>query len=106
MRQEEFIGPVNIGSEEMVTINDLSKMIINVSGKSLGIVHTEGPTGVRGRNSDNDLVREKLNWDYKMTLREGMEKTYDWIKQQIDQSEWIYESPDNGKTIKKRRINV
>ena len=58
MRSKKFYGPVNIGSEEMVTINDLSKIIINVSGKTLSIQHINGPTGVRGRNSDNALIRK------------------------------------------------
>ena len=82
MRSDKFHGPVNIGSEEMVTINDLSKMIINVSGKSLGIVHTEGPTGVRGRNSDNTLIRKKLLWEPSKTLYYGIQRTYNWINQQ------------------------
>lgn len=86
MMQNDFFGPVNIGSEEMVTINQLVQITAEISGKSITINHIEGPTGVRGRNSSNDLIREKLNWDYQMTLKEGIEKTYEWISHQVDQS--------------------
>jgi len=101
----DFVGPVNIGSEEMITIQDFAKMAIDISGKNLVIKNIDGPLGVRGRNSDNDLVREKLGWDYKQTLQEGMEITYKWIKKQVDKTAYIYESPDGGKTIKKRIAN-
>ena len=80
----DFIGPVNIGSEEMVSINKLVSIIAKVSEKNVAIHHIlEGPLGVRGRNSQNDLIREKLNWDYTMSLEEGIEKTYRWIEEQI-----------------------
>ena len=79
----DFSGPVNIGSEEMVTINQLAQIVINIAGKKLRIKHVPGPLGVRGRNSDNRIIREKLGWDYKMTLKEGLEKTYKWIHEQI-----------------------
>jgi len=84
--QDDFFGPVNIGSEEMVTINQLVKITAEIAAKSITINHIEGPTGVRGRNSSNDLIREKLNWDYQMTLKQGIEKTYEWISHQVDQS--------------------
>ena len=83
MLQNDFIGPVNIGSEEMVTINKLVSMVSDISKKKISIKHIEGPTGVRGRNSSNKLIREKLGWDYRMTLTQGLESTYDWIFQQI-----------------------
>jgi len=83
LMQSDFTGPVNIGSEEMVTINQLVDIACSIEGKSLVKKHISGPLGVRGRNSQNDLVREKLNWDYSMTLEEGIEKTYLWIKSQI-----------------------
>lgn len=86
MMQDDFFGPVNIGSEEMVTINQLVKITAEIAGKSITINHIEGPTGVRGRNSSNDLIREQLNWDYQMTLKQGIEKTYEWISHQVDQS--------------------
>jgi nucleoside-diphosphate-sugar epimerase len=82
--ESDFKGPVNIGSEEMVTINQLVDIACLVDGKGLTKVHIDGPLGVRGRNSNNDLVRKELGWDYSMTLKEGIEKTYLWIKDQIE----------------------
>lgn len=81
--RSDFEGPVNIGSEEMVTINELAKMVIGLSGKSLGIDNIPGPLGVRGRNSDNRLIRARLGWAPDQSLRDGMEKTYAWIAEQI-----------------------
>ena len=79
-----FQGPVNIGSEEMVTINQLVETAAKVSGKVVTKMHKlDAPLGVRGRNSNNDLVREKLGWDYSQTLEEGIAKTYAWISEQI-----------------------
>ncbi len=81
----DFTGPVNIGSEEMVTINQLVDITLKVAGKSANRVHKlNAPQGVRGRNSCNNLIREKLGWDYKQTLEEGIAKTYTWIKAQIE----------------------
>jgi nucleoside-diphosphate-sugar epimerase len=77
------MGPVNIGSEEMVTINQLVECAAKASGKSINIKHVDGPTGVRGRNSDNTLIREKLNWDYSQSLQEGINKICSWINEQI-----------------------
>jgi GDP-D-mannose 3',5'-epimerase len=79
-----FIGPVNIGSEEMVTINGLAEMIMAVAGKKLRIRHIPGPLGVRGRNSDNRLIREKLGWAPDQPLRTGLEKTYAWVAAQVE----------------------
>ena len=81
--QSDFSGPVNIGSEEMVSINELVDIAAKVSGKKVNKKHIEGPLGVRGRNSNNDLIREKLNWDYTLTLEEGIRRTYNWINDQI-----------------------
>ena len=83
LMQSDFTGPVNIGSEEMVTINQLVDIACSIEGKSLNKNHIPGPLGVRGRNSNNDLIREKLQWDYSMPLKNGIEKTYSWIKNQI-----------------------
>ena len=83
LMQSDFTGPVNIGSEEMVTINQLVDIACSIEGKSLNKNHIPGPLGVRGRNSNNDLIREKLQWDYSMPLKNGIERTYDWIKNQI-----------------------
>lgn len=84
LMQSDFIGPVNIGSEEMVTINRLVEIAAQVAGKTVSVNHIDGPTGVRGRNSNNALIREKLGWDYSMPLSEGIEKTYRWISEQVD----------------------
>jgi nucleoside-diphosphate-sugar epimerase len=81
--ESDFIGPVNIGSDEMVTINDLVKYVIDISGKEVYIKHIEGPTGVRGRNSDNTLIKEKLNWYPTQPLYDGLVKTYEWINKEI-----------------------
>ena len=83
LMKSDFLGPVNIGSEEMVTINHLVETVAKVAGKKINIEHIDGPLGVRGRNSNNDLIREKLGWDYSQTLEEGIRKTYKWIQQQI-----------------------
>ena len=79
----DFIGPVNIGSEEMVTINQLVETAAKVSGKVVQKTYIDGPLGVRGRNSNNDLIRKELGWDYSQTLEEGIRKTYNWIVEQI-----------------------
>jgi len=90
LMDSDFMGPVNIGSEEMISINDFAQMTINISGKDLSIHNIDGkefadkygfpcPIGVKGRNSDNELIRQKLNWDYEQSLQVGMQKTYEWI---------------------------
>ena len=84
LMDSDFMGPVNIGSEEMVTINQLVDIAAEVAEKEVTKIHIDGPLGVRGRNSNNDLIREKLDWDYQMTLKEGIRYTYHWIKEQID----------------------
>ena len=85
MMESDFIGPVNIGSEEMVTINQLVETAAKVAGKVVQKVYKlDAPLGVRGRNSNNDLIRKELDWDYSQTLEEGIGKTYDWIKEQIN----------------------
>ena len=83
LMQGDFTGPVNIGSEEMVTINGLAQLAIDLSGKDLSIQNVDGPQGVRGRNSDNDLIRDRLGWAPAASLREGMDKTYAWIEEQV-----------------------
>lgn len=81
--RSDFSGPVNIGSEEMISINDLAAMAMQIAGKSLSIKHIEGPQGVRGRNSDNRLFKEKMGWAPTLPLREGMTPTYRWIDRQV-----------------------
>jgi len=88
LMDSECTKPLNIGSEEMVTINQLVDITAKVAGKKITKVHIDGPLGVRGRNSNNDLVREELMWDYFMTLEEGIKKTYEWIRWQV--SKQIY----------------
>ena len=84
LMESDFTGPVNIGSEEMVTINQLAELVMDVAGKELGIHHIKGPLGVRGRNSDNKLIFEKLGWRPNRPLREGLEKTYAWVANQVE----------------------
>jgi len=97
MRQDDFMGPVNIGSEEMVTINQLAQMAIHISGKPMEIHNIQGeefkekygfvcPIGVMGRNSDNKLYKEKMGWEVSMPLIDGMIKTYHWIAEQVKQN--------------------
>ncbi len=83
LMDSDFIGPVNIGSEEMISINNLVRMIIGISGKNLKIKNIKGPEGVRGRNSDNKLYREKIGWEVSQPLKVGIEKTYQWIEEQV-----------------------
>jgi len=83
MDSAEFRGPVNIGSEEMVTINQLADIIMNIAKKTIYLNHIKGPLGVRGRNSDNKLIREKLAWAPSLPLKYGLEKTYKWIEEQV-----------------------
>ena len=84
MESETFFGPVNIGSDEMVAINQLAEYAMEIAGKKLTIKHIDGPLGVRGRNSDNKLIAEKLGWTPSQPLKIGLEKTYSWIKQQVE----------------------
>jgi nucleoside-diphosphate-sugar epimerase len=84
LMQSDFQGPVNIGSDEMVTINELAQMAIKISGKQITIKNIPGPLGVRGRNSDNLLIYQKLKWVPNYLLEVGIKKTYEWIKKQND----------------------
>jgi nucleoside-diphosphate-sugar epimerase len=82
--QSDFDGPMNIGSDEMVSINQLASMVMQVANKNLSIINKPGPQGVRGRNSDNTLIFEKLNWKPSEPLIKGIEPTYTWIKNQLE----------------------
>ena len=82
----DFEGPMNIGSEEMVTINELAQKIMKIANKNLTIKHVDGPLGVRGRNSDNKLIEQKLGWKPTLTLEEGLKRTYTWINRQVEQA--------------------
>ncbi|MBI3930978.1 MAG: NAD-dependent epimerase/dehydratase family protein [Chloroflexi bacterium] len=83
LMKSDFIGPVNIGSEEMVSINKLAEIIMDIAGKKLSIKHIPGPLGVRGRNSDNRLIEEKLGWKPTAPLVEGLKETYHWIEKVV-----------------------
>jgi nucleoside-diphosphate-sugar epimerase len=83
LMRSSFTGPVNIGSEEMVTINQLAEIVINISGKRLSMTNIPGPVGVRGRRSDNRLIKAKLGWAPSEKLVVGLEKTYSWIHRQV-----------------------
>lgn len=84
LMDSNFTGPVNIGSEEMVTINQLVEMAMEIGGKKLTVKHIPGPLGVRGRNSDNNLIEQKLGWKPHFSLKNGLEITYTWITQQME----------------------
>ena len=83
LMESDFTGPVNIGSNEMVSINQLAYLVMDVADKKLSLHHVPGPLGVRGRNSDNRLIAQKLGWSPSRPVREGLEKTYSWIQRQI-----------------------
>ena len=80
----DFNGPINIGSDEMVSINELAKIAGEISGKNISLKHIDGPLGVRGRNSNNDLIRETLNWNYEFSLKQGISETFKWIDEQVN----------------------
>jgi GDP-D-mannose 3', 5'-epimerase len=81
--RSNFAGPVNIGSQEMVTINQLVDLVVDIAGKEIGKKHIAGPLGVRGRNSDNRLIKQQLHWEPSQPLRIGLEPTYRWIETQV-----------------------
>lgn len=83
LMESDFVGPVNIGSDEMVTIDALARMIMDIAGKRLRIEHVDGPLGVRGRTSDNRLIKKKLNWAPAQPLKAGLGKTYQWVAEQV-----------------------
>jgi GDP-D-mannose 3', 5'-epimerase len=87
LMESTFQGPVNVGSEEMVTINDLARMAMQIAGKQLRVRHIPGPLGVRGRNSDNRLIARELGWAPTQPLVDGLTKTYRWIEAQVRAAE-------------------
>ena len=101
LMDSDFTEPINIGSEEMVTIDQLVDTAAKVANKIIVKKHIDGPLGVRGRNSNNDLIREKLGWDYEQTLEEGMRKTYNWIMTQIAKEMYKDDESDVDITGKK-----
>tara|TARA_S200000501_G_scaffold271423_1_gene255161 strand:- start:3027 stop:3989 length:963 start_codon:yes stop_codon:yes gene_type:complete len=84
LMSSDFMGPVNIGSDEMVTINKLAEITMEIAKKPLTINNIPGPLGVRGRNSDNKLIKEKLDWHPTKKLSDGISKTYNWISEQVN----------------------
>lgn len=84
LTKSDFQEPVNIGSDEMVSMNEMADMVLSFDGRKLPIRHIPGPEGVRGRNSDNTLIKEKLGWAPSMKLKDGLTITYKWIKEQIE----------------------
>ena len=83
LMRSDWQGPVNIGSEEMVSINDLAAMVMRIAGKNQSIEHIPGPVGVRGRNSDNRLIKRMLDWEPSESLEDGIRKTYSWIAKEV-----------------------
>jgi len=96
MNSKTFHGPVNIGSEEMVTLDAMAKMIMLIAGKQLRILHRPGPTGVRGRNSNNQLIRKQLGWAPSGMLRDGLMQTYRWVAAQVEARENIAEAIESA----------
>jgi GDP-D-mannose 3',5'-epimerase len=84
LMESDFTGPVNIGSAEMVSINQRAYMVMRIAGKKVTLRHIDGPLGVRGRNSDNHLIFDKLGWRPSRSLEEGLTKSYAWIAQQVE----------------------
>ena len=86
--QSDYGQPLNLGTDRMVSINELARIIIGISGKQdIRISHIDGPQGVRGRNSDNTRLREVLGWEPAISLEDGLAKTYRWIEDQVRQQE-------------------
>ncbi len=104
LMNSDFTGPVNIGSDEMVTINHFAELVMQIAGKKLSVRHKPGPLGVRGRNSDNRLIEHKLGWRPSRPLREGLKKTYAWIQQQVAEvrsTEELVLTGTQGSTLRK-----
>jgi nucleoside-diphosphate-sugar epimerase len=99
LMRSDFMGPVNIGSDEMVTINQLVDSVAGIARKTLRKRHIDGPTGVRGRNSDNRLIREKLNWSPSTLLLDGLQATYGWINNQV-----MRNARPNGDTLQNAAV--
>ncbi|MFZ0012690.1 MAG: NAD-dependent epimerase/dehydratase family protein [Acidimicrobiia bacterium] len=83
LMQSDHTAPINLGTDRMVTINELAAIIIGISGKAISIEHVDGPQGVRGRNSDNSVLREALGWEPGISLEAGLAETYRWIEKQV-----------------------
>ncbi len=106
LMRSDWTGPVNIGSDEMLSINQLSDMVMVLANKQLSKHHIPGPLGVRGRNSDNQLIVQKLGWRPTQKLEQGLEKTYRWIDEQVKQVEKKTQEKDGGKTVHDRMAKI
>lgn len=89
LTRSEFEGPVNVGSDEMVSINQLVELVADIAGKDIRKNHIPGPLGVRGRNSDNRLIEERLGWRPSQSLRKGLEATYEWVERQVKRNDAV-----------------
>jgi GDP-D-mannose 3',5'-epimerase len=85
--RSDYKQPLNLGSEELVSMNDMAKLVMEIGGKQLALKHIPGPEGVRGCNSDNTLIRQVLGWAPSISLRDGLSKVYPWIKKQIEEEQ-------------------
>ena len=85
LMRSDYVFPLNLGSDRMVTINQLAGIVADIAGIKITVNHIPGPMGVRGRNSDNTRLREVLKWEPQLTLEEGLERTYPWIEKQVAQ---------------------
>ena len=85
LMRSDYNLPLNIGSEEMISMNDMAKLIMSFEGKNLAINHIPGPEGVRGRNSDNTLIRQVLGWSPQISLKDGLQRLYTWLKKEIEE---------------------
>lgn len=101
--QSDVSVPLNLGSSRMISINELVMLIAKIANKTITIKNVPGPQGVMGRTSDNDLIQQLIGWSPKDMLEHGLEKTYMWIEAQL-QGPWIYESPDKGETVYRRKF--
>ena len=99
----DFHDPLNLGSDRMVSMNDLGRIIAGIAGTSIEISHIDGPQGVRGRNSDNNLLRKVLGWEPAVTLEEGLEVTYRWIEDLV--RDYLDRAPDRKKAIEELRTS-
>jgi len=100
--QSNFYDPINLGQDRMVTINQLTDIIAHVAGVEIVKKHVPGPQGVRGRNSDNDLLRNVLGWEPEISLEEGLGNTYIWIVEQVRES--LLASDESKETLAHSKI--
>jgi nucleoside-diphosphate-sugar epimerase len=89
LMRSDYVFPLNLGSDRMVTINELAGMVADIAGIKITVKHISGPMGVRGRNSDNTRLRDVLKWEPRLTLEEGLERTYPWIEKQVAQKKGL-----------------